>query len=131
MVKMSNLITIDDLLGKAKELKEVEKAKGYVKVKGYGKSIEIGKISVKEWADIMDGSAVDKDAELVYSACLALHDSHLIERLGCRNNPVDVVRKVFDNATVFHLANAIFEFSGLKTGLAEDHIEKVVEEIKN
>ena len=128
---MNNLITIDDLLGKAKEYKEKEKEKSLVKIKGYDKEIELEKISAKEWRDILDSKEDDKDAELLYSACPLLRDKHLIESLGCQNNPLAVAREVFDNPTVFHLSNFVLEFSGLKTGLAEDHIEKVVDDIKN
>lgn len=128
---MSRLITIDDLLGNAKGNKNKENEKCLVKIKGYDKEIELEKISTNDWGDILDSKEKDKDAELVYSACPLLRDTNLIETLGCKNNPLKVVREVFDNPTIFHLANLIMEFSGLKTGNAEDYIEKVVSDIKN
>jgi len=127
------LITIEDLLGNAKEIEKKEKAteKHTVKLKKLDKELEIRKVAYKEWMDILDSSEDDKDAEIIYSACEMLHDEHLIERLECKDNPTEVVRKVLDKRTVFHLAKYILDYSELSPGSPKDFVEKVLSDIKN
>lgn len=130
---MSRLITIDDLLGNAEKITKTDKEVGLhkIKLKKLDKEIEVKKVPYREWMDILGTKDADLDAELIYSACDMLHDDTLIEKLGCKDNPINVVRKVFDKQTSHHLADYILEFSGLKIGNGEDYIEKVVSDIKN
>jgi len=130
---MNNLITIDDLLGNAEKLEAKAKEIGLhkVKLKKLGKAIEIKKVKYQEWMDILDTKDADLDAELIYAACDTLHDRELINSLGCQDNPIEVVRKVFDRQTSHHLADYILEYSGLKIGVSKNYIEKVVDDIKN
>lgn len=125
------LITIDDLLGNARELDKPKDDRFKVKLKKLNKEIEMRKLSFSEWTDISETSNEDKDAEVIYTVCSMLHDDTLITRLKCKNNPIDVVRKVFDRKTVYHLTQYIFEISELAFGNSEDYLEKVVSDIKN
>lgn len=130
---MSKLITIEDLLGNAEKIIKADKEIGLhkVKLKKLDKEIEVKKVPFQEWMDILETKGTDLDAELIYSACDMLHDDNLIESLGCTDNPIKVVRKVFNKQTVHHLSDYILEFSGLKIGDSDDFIEKVVSDIKN
>lgn len=125
------LITIDDLLGNARELDKPKDDRFKVKLKKLNKEIEMRKLSFSEWTDILETSNEDKDAEVIYTVCSMLHDDTLITRLKCKNNPIDVVRKVFDRKTVYHLAQYILEISDLAFGKSEDYLEKVESDIKN
>ena len=130
---MSNLITIDDLLGNAEKLEAKAKEIGLhkVKLKKLGKAIEFKKVKYQEWMDILDTKDADLDAELVYAACDMLHDGELINSLGCQDNPIGVVRKAFDRQTTHHLADYILEYSGLKIGDSKSYLEEVTSDIKN
>jgi len=84
------------------------------------------KIYVKELDGVLSKEK-DKDLEVIYNSCSIFRDDKLIEKLGCKSNPVSVVSKVLKDPTIYRLADLILVVSGY----GEKDLVSIVEETKN
>lgn len=123
------LITIDDLLLKAKENEKAEKIR--IEVSELGGVLEFEKLNRGTYLDLMFGANTDRDAEIIYTCCPMLHDDKLITSLECKDNPVEVVGKLLSGKAIFKLATLILEESGYTPKVGENIVAVVKDDIKN
>lgn len=123
------MVTADLFLKNAEKLKNREKIKIYVHE--LDAEIEFEPMDRSRFLDLIVGSGKDRDAETIYYSCKELRDDSLIEALGCKADPVEVVGKVLSGSAIFLIASTI----ATKSGYSWDDDDKVIrvigEDIKN
>ena len=85
------------------------------------------KIYVKELDGDLECELLNKEDYLDLISCSIFRDDKLIEKLGCKSNPVSVVSKVLKDPTIYRLADLILVVSGY----GEKDLVSIVEETKN
>ena len=119
------LVSIDDLLKRGKEREKKKKFK--VLVKELDKEIECEAISRKDYLDIVLDNNQDTDVEIIYNSCPVFRDDKLIDRLGCKARPTQVVAKVLKDPTIYKLSDLIL----VASGYGEVDLVSLAEETKN
>lgn len=102
-----NIITVDSFLDNAKKLKKNDKIKIYIKE--LDGEVEFDKLSRADYLDLIVDNKGDKDAEIIYYCCPLLRDERLINTLQCKHNPVDVVSKALQHATITTVAGILLK----------------------
>ena len=84
-------------------------------------------LNKEDYLDLILSKEKDKDLEVIYNSCSIFRDDKLIEKLGCKSNPVSVVSKVLKDPTIYRLADLIL----VASGYGEKDLVSIVEETKN
>lgn len=124
------ILTLNNLLEKSKEWDKNLKKDLIVTVERLGGDVKLKKISKFEYFDIIESDFKDKDAELLYNCCIdpKLSSDEVLNSFDCRDNPEEVVNKIFTHAEKTELAELVLKESGI---LGKDIISKVSSDIKN
>lgn len=123
------IISIEDLIQNNKKI-DIEKKKILkLYLKQFRKEVIVRKITFEEFMEI-DGK--NADDEVVYNCLInpELNSDELVNKLMCRENPIEVVKKVFDRSTIKALSSKILEFSNL-VSKDKDLVVEVIDDIKN
>lgn len=123
------LVTVEDLLGHAKKREETKKIR--ILVTELDKEIEVETLSRTEFRELLLSNSKDNDCEVIYNACKIFRDDKLIESLGCKTAPYEVVGKILSANTIYALAKTILEKSDLEFGNSSKYIEVIEDDIKN
>lgn len=124
-----SLISINDLIMHSKKIENDKKDKIKLKINELDGEMIFRKLTFEEFLEIKGPKS---DDEIIYNCCLEpnLKSDELINKLGCGDNPIDVVEKIFTRATIYKISLEILNKSGLmldKKGL----VEIVADEVKN
>lgn len=123
------IISIEDIIQNNKKI-EIEKKKTLkLHLKQFGKEVIVRKITFEEFMEI-DGK--NADDEVIYNCLIEpkLNSDELVNKLMCRENPIEIVKKVFDRNTIKALSSKILEFSNL-VSKDKDLVTEVIDDIKN
>ena len=121
------LVTAEMLLENSKKINNEERKKVKIYVKELNGEIECELLNKEDYLDLLLSKEKDKDLEVIYNSCPIFRDDKLIEKLGCKSNPVSVVSKVLKDPTIYRLADLILVVSGY----GEKDLVSLVEETKN
>jgi len=106
------LITADMLLENSKKINSDKREKIKIHVKELDGDLECELLNKEDYLDLILSKEKDKDLEVIYNSCSIFRDDRLIEKLGCKSNPVSVVSKVLKDPTIYRLADIILVASG-------------------
>ena len=121
------LITAEMLLENSKKINSDKREKVKIYVKELDGDLECELLNKEEYLDLILSKEKDKDLEVIYNSSSIFRDDKLIERLGCKSNPVSVVSKVLKDPTIYRLADIIL----VASGYGEKDLVSIVEETKN
>ena len=121
------LVTAEMLLENSKKINNEERKKVKIYVKELNGEIECELLNKEDYLDLILSKEKDKDLEVIYNSCPIFRDDKLIEKLGCKSNPVSVVSKVLKDPTIYRLADLIL----VASGYGEKDLVSIVEETKN
>lgn len=123
------IITIDDLLKNQKKIDEEKNKTFTFYLKELDGEVKAKKLTFEEFMEIEGKNA---DDEVIYN-CLVqpnLKTDELINKLGCKDNPVEVVEKILSRKTIKALSTKILEYSDL-VSKDKDLVSIVIDDIKN
>ena len=121
------LVTAEMLLENSKKIKNEERKKVKIHIKELNGEIECELLNKEDYLDLILSKEKDKDLEVIYNSCPIFRDDKLIDKLGCKSNPTQVVGKVLKDPTIYRLADLIL----VASGYGEKDLVSVVEETKN
>ena len=121
------LITADMLLENSKKINSDKREKIKIHVKELDGDLECELLNKEDYLDLILSEEKDKDLEVIYNSSSIFRDDRLIEKLGCKSNPVSVVSKVLKDPTIYRLADIIL----VASGYGEKDLVSIVEEAKN
>ena len=121
------LVTAEMLLENSKKINNEERKKVKIYVKELNGEIECELLNKEDYLDLILSKEKDKDLEVIYNSCPIFRDDKLIEKLGCKSNPISVVSKVLKDPTIYRLADLIL----VASGYGEKDLVSLVEETKN
>ena len=121
------LITAEMLLENSKKINSDKREKVKIYVKELDGDLECELLNKEDYLDLILSKEKDKDLEVIDNSCSIFRDDKLIERLGCKSNPVSVVSKVLKDPTIYRLADIIL----VASGYGEKDLVSIVEETKN
>ena len=121
------LVTAEMLLENSKKINNEERKKVKIHIKELNGEIECELLNKEDYLDLILSKEKDKDLEVIYNSCPIFRDDKLIEKLGCKSNPVSVVSKVLKDPTIYRLADLIL----VASGYGEKDLVSIVEETKN
>lgn len=121
------LITADMLLENSKKINSDKREKVKIYVKELDGDLECELLNKEDYLDLILSKEKDKDLEVIYNSCSIFRDDRLIEKLGCKSNPTQVVGKVLKDPTIYRLADLIL----VASGYGEKDLVSIVEETKN
>ena len=121
------LVTAEMLLENSKKINNEERKIVKIYVKELNGEIECELLNKEDYLDLLLSKEKDKDLEVIYNSCPIFRDDKLIEKLGCKSNPVSVVSKVLKDPTIYRLADLIL----VASGYGEKDLVSLVEETKN
>ena len=121
------LVTAEMLLENSKKINNEERKKVKIYVKELDGDLECELLNKEDYLDLLLSKEKDKDLEVIYNSCSIFRDDKLIEKLGCKSNPISVVNKVLKDPTIYRLADIILVVSGY----GEKDLVSIVEETKN
>lgn len=121
------LVTTEMLLENSKKINNEERKKVKIHIKELNGEIECEVLNKEDYLDLILSKEKDKDLEVIYNSCPIFRDDKLIDKLGCRSKPTQVVAKVLKDPTVYKLADFILTVSGY----GETDLVSLVEETKN
>ena len=121
------LVTAEMLLDNSKKINNEERKKVKIYVKELDGDLECELLNKEDYLDLLLSKEKDKDLEVIYNSCPIFRDDKLIEKLGCKSNPISVVKKVLKDPTIYRLADLIL----VASGYGEKDLVSLVEETKN
>ena len=121
------LVTAEMLLDNSKKINNEERKKVKIYVKELDGDLECELLNKEDYLDLLLSKEKDKDLEVIYNSCPIFRDDKLIDKLGCKSNPTQVVGKVLKDPTIYRLADLIL----VASGYGEKDLVSVVEETKN
>ncbi|ALF16974.1 hypothetical protein [Fusobacterium animalis] len=121
------LVTAEMLLENSKKINNEERKKVKIHIKELNGEIECELLNKEDYLDLILSKEKDKDLEVIYNSCPIFRDDKLVDKLGCRSKPTQVVAKVLKDPTVYKLADFILTVSGY----GETDLVSLVEETKN
>ena len=121
------LVTAEMLLENSKKINNEERKKVKIYVKELNGEIECELLNKEDYLDLILSKEKDKDLEVIYNSCPIFRDDKLIEKLGCKSKPTQVVAKVLKDPTIYKLSDLIL----VASGYGEVDLVSVVEETKN
>ena len=121
------LVTAEMLLENSKKINNEERKIVKIYVKELNGEIECELLNKEDYLDLLLSKEKDKDLEVIYNSCSIFRDDKLIDRLGCKARPTQVVAKVLKDPTIYRLADLILVVSGY----GEKDLVSLVEETKN
>ena len=121
------LVTAEMLLENSKKINNEERKKVKIYVKELDGDLECELLNKEDYLDLLLSKEKDKDLEVIYNSCSIFRDDKLIEKLGCKSNPISVVNKVLKDPTIYRLADIIL----VASGYGEKDLVSIVEETKN
>lgn len=123
-----NLVTVEMLLERSKELKNKEK-KVKIEVFELGGIVEFNIPARNEILEVFSSSSKDMDSEIVYNSCELFKDNKLQTNLGCIE-PFEVIPKILEDKTIQAIAKVLLEKAGFSKNIAET-IRIMGEDVKN
>lgn len=121
------LITAEMLLENSKKINNENREKVKIFIKELNGEIECELLNKDDYLDLILSKEKDKDIEIIYNSCDIFRDDKLIEKLGCKNNPLQVINKVLKDQTIYRLADLIL----VASGYGDRDLVSLVEETKN
>lgn len=121
------LVTAEMLLENSKKINNEERKKVKIYVKELNGEIECELLNKEDYLDLILSKEKDKDLEVIYNSCPVFRDDKLIERLGCKARPTQVVEKVLKDPTIYKLADFIL----IASGYGDRDLVSLAEETKN
>lgn len=121
------LVTAEMLLENSKKINNEDRKKVKIFVKELDGEIECELLNKEDYTDLILSKEKDKDSEVIYNSCSIFRDDKLIDKLGCKNNPINVVGKVLKDPTIYKLSDIIL----IASGYGDTDLVKLVEETKN
>ena len=121
------LITPEMLLENSKKINSNKREKIKIYVKELDGDLECELLNKEDYLDLILSKEKDKDLEVIYNSCPIFRDDKLIDRLGCKARPTQVVAKVLKDPTIYRLADLIL----VASGYGEKDLVSIVEETKN
>lgn len=121
------LVTAEMLLENSKKINNEERKIVKIYVKELNGEIECELLNKEDYLDLLLSKEKDKDLEVIYNSCSIFRDGKLIDRLGCKARPTQVVAKVLKDPTIYRLADIIL----VASGYGEKDLVSLVEETKN
>ena len=121
------LVTAEMLLENSKKINSDKREKVKIYVKELDGDLECELLNKEDYLDLILSKEKHKDLEVIYNSCSIFRDDKLIEKLGCKSNPISVVSKVLKDPTIYRLADLILVISGY----GEKDLVSIVEETKN
>ena len=121
------LVTAEMLLENSKKINNEERKKVKIHIKELNGEIECELLNKEDYLDLILSKEKDKDLEVIYNSCPIFRDDKLIEKLGCKSNPISVVSRVLKDPTIYKLADIIL----VASGYGEKDLVSIVDETKN
>ena len=121
------LVTAEMLLENSKKINNEERKKVKIHIKELNGEIECELLNKEDYLDLILSKEKDKDLEVIYNSCPIFRDDKLIDKLGCRSKPTQVVEKVLKDPTVYKLADFIL----IASGYGDRDLVSLAEETKN
>ena len=121
------LVTAEMLLENSKKINSDKKEKIKIYVKELDGDLECELLNKEDYLDLILSKEKDKDLEVIYNSCSIFRDDKLIDKLGCKSNPTQVVGKVLKDPTIYRLADLIL----VASGYGEVDLVSLAEETKN
>lgn len=121
------LVTTEMLLENSKKVNNEDRKKVKIYVKELDGEIECELLNKEDYLDLILSKEKDKDSEVIYNSCSIFRNDKLIDKLGCRNNPIGVVGKVLKDPTIYKLSDMIL----IASGYGAIDLVHLVEETKN
>ena len=121
------LVTAEMLLENSKKINNEERKKVKIHIKELNGEIECELLNKEDYLDLILSKEKDKDLEVIYNSCPIFRDDKLIDKLGCRSNPTQVVTKVLKDPTIYKLADFIL----IASGYGDRDLVSLAEETKN
>ena len=121
------LVTAEMLLENSKKINSDKREKVKIYVKELDGDLECELLNKEDYLDLLLSREKDKDLEVIYNSCSIFRDDKLIDKLGCKSNPTQVVGKVLKDPTIYRLADLIL----VASGYGEKDLVSLVEETKN
>ena len=115
------------LLENSKKINNEERKKVKIHIKELNGEIECELLNKEDYLDLILSKEKDKDLEVIYNSCPIFRDDKLIDNLGCRSKPTQVVEKVLKDPTVYKLADFIL----IASGYGDRVLVSLAEETKN
>ena len=121
------LVSVEMLLENSKKINNEERKKVKIYVKELNGEIECELLNKEDYLDLILSKEKDKDLEVIYNSCPIFRDDKLIDKLGCKARPTQVVTKVLKDPTIYKLSDLIL----VASRYGEVDLVSVVEETKN
>ena len=121
------LVTAEMLLENSKKINSDKREKVKIYVKELDGDLECELLNKEDYLDLILSKEKDKDLEIIYNSCSIFRDDKLIDKLGCKSNPTQVVGKVLKDPTIYRLADLIL----VASGYGEVDLVSLAEETKN
>ena len=106
------LVNAEMLLENSKKINNEERKKVKIYVKELNGEIECELLNKEDYLDLILSKEKDKDLEVIYNSCPIFRDDKLIDNLGCKSKPTQVVAKVLKDPTIYKLSDLILTASG-------------------
>lgn len=121
------LVTAEMLLENSKKINNEERKKVKIHIKELNGEIECELLNKEDYLDLILSKEKDKDLEVIYNSCPIFRADKLIDKLGCRSKPTQVVVKVLKDPTIYKLSDLIL----VASGYGEVDLVSLAEETKN
>jgi hypothetical protein len=121
------LVTAEMLLENSKKINNEERKKVKIHIKELNGEIECELLNKEDYLDLILSKEKDKDLEVIYNSCPIFRDDELIDNLGCKSKPTQVVAKVLKDPTIYKLADFIL----IASGYGDRDLVSLAEETKN
>ena len=121
------LVTAEMLLENSKRINNEERKKVKIHIKELNGEIECELLNKEDYLDLILSKEKDKDLEVIYNSCPIFRDDELIDKLGCKSKPTQVVAKVLKDPTIYKLADLIL----IASGYGDRDLVSLAEETKN
>lgn len=120
-----NRLNLEQFMAKAKQ-KEKNRMKLGVYVSDTFGAIDLKYMGLNAFMEIFDGvekmplrKQMEVNNELVYQSMPILHEQVLLEEMGCVDDPISVVSKVFGLDEISKIVEHLMKFNGIDVGLTE------------
>lgn len=121
------LVTAEMLLENSKKINNEERKKVKIYIKELDGEIECELLNKEDYLDLILSKEKDKDLEVIYNSCPIFRDDKLIDKLGCKSKPTQVVAKVLKDPTIYKLSDFIL----IASGYGDTDLVSLAEETKN
>lgn len=122
-------VTLKELIARHELLEEKAKEKIKIEVENLGEFV-FRKITQSEFMDMVDSKVEDKDALLIYNACIEpdLKSQEFIDSFCCKLDPELIANKFLSGSEKLAIAEEILKASGLSK---ESNIKVIIDSQKN